>query len=73
MSSFEEYRIDPRTESDLRAQMAELAHSYTPEWAFDPDKPDIGSVIGLLFASQLAGNIRRLNQVVDKYHMISAY
>lgn len=68
MSSFEEYRIDPRTESDLRAQMAELAHSYTPEWAFDPDKPDIGSVIGLLFASQLAGNIRRLNQVVDKYH-----
>ena len=50
MSSFEEYRIDPRTESDLRAQMAELAHSYTPEWAFDPDKPDIGSVIGLLLS-----------------------
>lgn len=68
MNSKREFQIDPRTENDLRQQMAALAQSYTPEWAFHPDNPDIGSVIGLLFASQLAGNIRRLNQVVEKYH-----
>ena len=68
MNSKREFQIDPRTENDLRQQMAALAQSYTPEWAFHPDNPDVGSVIGLLFASQLAGNIRRLNQVVEKYH-----
>ena len=68
MSNKRDFRIDPRTESDLRGQIARLAQSYTPEWAFHPENPDIGSVIGLLFASQLAGNIRRLNQVVEKYH-----
>lgn len=68
MSKASEFRIDPRTESDLREQIARLAQSYTPEWAFHPEDPDIGSVIGLLFASQLSGNIRRLNQIVEKYH-----
>lgn len=68
MSNTRDFRIDPRTENDLRQQIAALAQSYTPEWAFRPDDPDIGSVIGLLFASQLSGNIRRLNQIVDKYH-----
>ena len=68
MGRSNDFRIDPRTESDLREQIARLAQSYTPEWAFDTEQPDVGSVIGLLFASQLSGNIRRLNQVVEKYH-----
>lgn len=68
MSKESDFRIDARTESDLREQIARLAQSYTPEWAFHPENPDIGSVIGLLFASQLSGNIRRLNQIVEKYH-----
>jgi len=62
------FLIDPRTESDLREDIRRLAKSYVPEWAFDTSDPDIGSVLALLFASQMAGNIRRLNQVVDKYH-----
>lgn len=68
MSNNRDFRIDPRSENDLLGQIAELAQSYTPEWAFRPEDPDIGSVIGLLFASQLSGNIRRLNQIVEKYH-----
>lgn len=63
-----EYAIDSRTEQAIHAQMARLAQSYVPEWAFHTENPDIGSVIALLFAAQLSGNIRRLNQVVEKYH-----
>ncbi len=68
MPDFNGSPIDPRTESELREDIRRLAKSYVPEWAFDPSNPDVGSVLALLFASQMAGNIRRLNQVVDKYH-----
>lgn len=59
--------IDPRTQEDLLAQIANLAASYTPEWVFDKENPDIGSVIALLFAAQTEGSIDRLNQVIKKY------
>ncbi len=68
MSRVNDFQIDSRRERDLLQQIAELAKSYTPEWVFDPENPDIGSVIALLFAAQLSGNIRRLNQIVEKYH-----
>ncbi|MCI8478897.1 MAG: hypothetical protein HFE97_11310 [Oscillospiraceae bacterium] len=60
--------IDPRSEGDIRREIARLAASYTPEWCFDPENPDIGSTIALIFAAQMAGNISRLNQVIGKYH-----
>ena len=65
---WDEFVLDPRTTEDLRAQLAELAASYTPEWRFDPDDPDIGSTLALIFLNQMAGNLRRLNQTIEKYH-----
>ncbi|MDR3295886.1 MAG: hypothetical protein LBT26_08685 [Clostridiales Family XIII bacterium] len=62
-----DFKIDPRSPEDIRAEFAELAASYTPEWAFDTKNPDVGSVIGMLFIEQMAGGIDRLNQVTDKY------
>jgi hypothetical protein len=61
------FKIDPRTPEDIKAQIKELAASYTPEWVFDPDDPDIGSVIGLIFGEQLSDNIDRLNHLPEKY------
>ncbi|MDR1029181.1 MAG: hypothetical protein LBL63_07155, partial [Clostridiales Family XIII bacterium] len=63
------YRIDARQKEDLHAQIAELAVSYTPEWIFDPNDPDIGSVLAMLYADQMAGNVDRLNQVIEKYRV----
>lgn len=64
----EELTLDPRTQESLCDRMEELAASYTPEWRFDRRDPDIGSTLALIFAGQMADNIRRLNQLPEKYH-----
>ena len=64
----ESYTVDGRTINDIEKQIAELAKSYTPEWNFDVNQPDIGSVLALLFAGQLQGNITRFNQILEQYH-----
>lgn len=66
--NWNEWKIDKRSETDIEDRIEELAGSYVPEWHFDRENPDIGSVIGKIFARQMAGNIGRYNQVLDKYH-----
>lgn len=63
-----EWNIDSRTARDIEDRIEELAASYVPEWHFDRENPDIGSVIGKIFAGQMEGNIGRLNQVLARYH-----
>ncbi len=60
--------IDGRSREDLERQIGELAASYAPEWRFDSEDPDIGSVLAKLFADQMAGNIVRSGEVLEKYH-----
>ncbi|MCL1806970.1 MAG: hypothetical protein FWG31_04635 [Oscillospiraceae bacterium] len=62
-----EFVIDPRDTADVREKIKELSQSYTPEWNFDPSNPDAGAVIGLIYAHQTGGTIRRLNQTFAKY------
>lgn len=64
----QELTLDPRTQETLCDRMEELAASYTPEWRLDRRDPDIGSTLALIFAGQMADNIRRLNQLPEKYH-----
>ena len=63
-----ELTLDSRTQADLCRRVEELAASYTPEWRFDRRDPDVGSTLALIFADQMAGNIRRMNQLPEKYH-----
>ncbi|MDR1952992.1 MAG: hypothetical protein LBQ21_00700 [Clostridiales Family XIII bacterium] len=63
------YKIDSRVKEDLYAQIEEFAASYTPEWVFSPNNPDLGSVIAMLFAEQLEGSIDRFNSVIEKYRV----
>ena len=58
----------PFRAGDLRAELKRLAASYTPEWAFSEENPDVGSVVALIFANQMSENIRKMNLVLDKYH-----
>ena len=64
----DELTLDPRTQADLCARVEELASSYTPEWRFDRRDPDVGSTLALIYTGQMADNIRRLNQLPEKYH-----
>lgn len=57
-----------RMQVQLEQRIRELAASYTPEWKFDTDEPDIGSVLALIFAGQMAENRRRMGRLPEKYH-----
>lgn len=61
-------QIDPRTASDIEDRIEELAKSYTPEWHFSKDDPDIGATIAKIFAGQMSENITMYNEVIEKYH-----
>lgn len=63
-----ETALDPRTREELCRRVEELAASYTPEWRFNRESPDIGSVLALVFTGQMADNIRRFNRLPEKYH-----
>lgn len=69
MKRSDELIIDPRTVVDLRRQVSDLAASYTPEWRFDPEHPDAGSTLAIIFTNQMADNIKRLNQLPGKYQI----
>lgn len=61
-------KMDEREKQDLIEEIQELALSYVPEWKFSVEHPDVGSVIALIFAEQMETNIRKFNQVLEKYH-----
>ncbi len=60
--------IDQRSEADIEEKIVELARSYTPEWHYSKDDPDIGATIAKIFAGQMSDNIDRYNEVIEKYH-----
>lgn len=62
-------KIDDRKRKDIIEEIKALSDSYTPEWKFDDVQPDAASVIGMIFSDQLADNIKKINQVMDKYHV----
>ena len=64
--SSSDYIIDNRNRRDILDKIHKLAHSYAPEWQFNEDDPDIGSVIALLFTDQMQENIRRYNTTLER-------
>jgi len=61
-----DYIIDKRSRNDIIGQIQKLAASYAPEWQFDEENPDIGSVLALLFADGMDENIRRYNTLLER-------
>lgn len=68
MKNRKTYKADKRTKEDICTEIATLAKSYTPEWKFTQNNPDVGSIIGMIFASQFEDNVNRLNQAIFNYH-----
>lgn len=57
-----------RNQNQIVEKMKNLSVSYTPEWIFDKDNPDIGSAIALIYGKQLAQNREALDQILNRYH-----
>lgn len=64
-----QFKLDGRGAKDIRRQIACLAGSYTPEWHFDEEQPDIGSTLALLFAEQAEWNMGKLNRKMEQFRM----
>ena len=60
--------IDTRNAADIEERIVKLAHMYDTGWHFDNDKPDIGTAIAKIYASNMEENIARVNDIMDRYH-----
>lgn len=58
--------LDQRTREDILNKIKELAASYTPEWQFDLENPDIGSCIALLYCDEMQELIKRYNMITER-------
>lgn len=51
---------------EIIKKIEKKALSYTPEWRFDRENPDIGTVLSLVFANMIHGTYKKLNLVPYK-------
>ncbi len=59
----------PQSVEDIEKRIEELRKSYAPEWKFDRENPDAGTVIAQIFARQIEENNRLMSQMPERYHM----
>ncbi|GAU77512.1 hypothetical protein [Fusibacter sp. 3D3] len=56
-----------------RAQLIEtlqtLSKSYTPEWHFDVENPDLGTSLALIFADMMTDTIKKADLMPDKHYI----
>ena len=54
---------DIETKEDILNRIEKKAHSYTPEWRFNRECPDVGTVLAYVFAGMMEGTIHRFAQI----------
>ena len=59
----------PQTAEDIEKLIEKYRKSYAPEWKFDRDNPDAGSVIAQIYARQVEENNRLMSQMPERYHL----
>lgn len=62
------YILDNTSENDILEKFKSYAKEFTPEWNLDYNNPDIGAVIGIIFAGQMEENVKKYNEALDIYH-----
>ena len=58
--------LDKRKKTDIIKYINDISHSYTPEWKFDEQSPDIGSALALVYANIFSSTINKFNRVLEK-------
>ena len=59
----------PQSAEDIENIIEKYRKSYAPEWKFDRDNPDAGTVIAQIFARQIEENNRLMSQMPERYHL----
>lgn len=60
--------LDPRGPEEIRAQVAALARSYTPEWRYESTEDDPGAALAELFCTMFCQTVDRMNAVPQKLY-----
>lgn len=58
--------VDKRSKKEIIKYMKKIARSYTPEWNFDENNPDIGTALAMIYSDMHYETIKRLNRAVQK-------
>ena len=61
--------LDNRTLDDVRAEVAYLAKSYTPEWRYEDPEDDPGAALAELFSTMFHEIIDRRNALPEKLYL----
>ncbi len=57
------------TRTQLIETLKTLSKSYTPEWHFDVENPDLGTALALIYADMMTDTIQRANLMPDKHYI----
>ena len=60
--------LDPRDLDAIRAQVAALARSYTPEWRYEQAEDDPGAALAELFCTMFYQTVDRVNALPAKLY-----
>ena len=61
--------FEPQSAEDIENKIEKYRKSYAPEWTFDRENPDAGSVIAQIFARQIEENNRLMSLMPERYHL----
>ena len=61
--------LDPRDLDAIRAQVAALARSYTPEWRYEQPEDDPGAALAELFCTMFQQTVDRVNALPGKLYV----
>ena len=68
MSQSKKLNIDGRSEEDIKNEISALARDYNTGWVPDEENPDVGYALASIYAHEVAGNVDRMNEIMDRYH-----
>lgn len=59
--------MNSETVNSILDDISEKAQSYTPEWRFDMEHPDVGTALAMVFADMHHRTLHQYNQTIYKY------
>lgn len=63
------FELKNMTRAQLIERLKTLSKSYTPEWHFDVDNPDLGTALALIYADMMSETIKKASQMPDKHYV----
>lgn len=56
--------------TEIESVIRKKAASYTPEWRFDTDNPDIGSALAIVYARMMEQTVKKLSRIPVKNRVV---